>query len=79
MTNRVTDKDSRANIDKIFALYDSQKTGGITFENMRQVANTLGESIDDKELNEMFVRADLNGDGLVDADEFYEIVTRKIK
>jgi len=27
----------------------------------------------------MFNRADVNGDGAVDADEFYEIVTRKIK
>lgn len=51
MTNRVTNKDSRANIDKIFALYDSEKSGAITFDNLKEVAKTLGENIDDKELN----------------------------
>ena len=68
MTNRVTDKDSRANIDKIFALYDTEKVGGISIDNLKQAAQTLGENIDDHELNEMLKRADLNRDGVVDAD-----------
>ena len=42
MTNRVTDKDSRANIDKIFSLFDSEKQGALTIENLRQAATTLG-------------------------------------
>lgn len=42
MTNRVTDKDSRANIDKIFSLFDSEKQGVLTIENLRQAATTLG-------------------------------------
>ena len=68
MTNRVTDKDSRANIDKIFALYDTEKVGGISIDNLKQAAQTLGENIEDHELNEMLKRADLNRDGVVDAD-----------
>ena len=68
MTNRVTDRDSRANIDKIFALYDTEKVGGISIDNLKQAAQTLGENIEDHELNEMLKRADLNRDGVVDAD-----------
>ena len=79
MTNRVSDKDSRANIDKIFSLFDTDKVGAISFENLKSVSQTLGETIGDGELSEMLNRADGNGDGVIDADEFYEMMTRKIK
>jgi centrin-1 len=78
MTNRITDKDSRSNMDKIFSLFDTEKQGAITVENLRNVAATLGEAIDEKELEEMLQRADLNCDGVVDADEFYNIMTRPV-
>ena len=45
MTKRVNDKDNRANIDKIFALYDDERTGFISAKNMRRVAQDLGEEI----------------------------------
>ena len=67
MTNRVSDKDSRASIDKIFALFDTEKAGAISFENLKNAAREVGENIDDKELREMFTRADTNADGYVDS------------
>ena len=79
MTNRVSDKDSRSNIDKIFSLFDTDKVGAISFDNLKSIATTLGETISDGELSEMLNRADGNCDGVIDADEFYEIMTRKIK
>lgn len=79
MTNRVSDKSTRDNTDKIFALFDADKTGGLTVDSLRQVAQTLGETVPENELAEMLKRADTNGDGVVDADEFYEIMTRPIK
>ena len=65
MTKRVNDKDSRANINKIFALYDDERTGFISIKNLRRVAQELGENIGEEELNELIVRADLDCDGLV--------------
>ena len=47
MTNRVTDKDS-GNIYRIFSCFDSEKQGAITLETLRGVAQTLGETVDDK-------------------------------
>ena len=79
MTNRVSEKDTRPNIDKIFSLFDSSKTGGITFDNLKEAATTLGENAGDAELREMFNRGDTNGDGVIDADEFYEVITRPLK
>ena len=68
MTKRVNDKDSRANIDKIFALYDDQRTGYIDVNTLKRVAAELSENVSDAELDELIKRADCNGDGIVDAD-----------
>ena len=79
MTKRVNDKDTRANINKIFALYDDERTGYISIKNLRRVAQELGENVSEEELQELITRADVDCDGLVSEDEFYTIITRKIK
>jgi len=45
MTKRVNDRDSRANINKIFSLFDDERTGYISIKNLRRVAQELGETI----------------------------------
>lgn len=79
MTKRTTDKDSRANISKIFMLYDDERTGFISVKNLRRVATELGENVSEEELEELIKRADIDGDGLVSEEEFYTVLTRKIK
>ena len=79
MTKRVNDKDSRANINKIFALYDDQRQGYIDIKCLRRVAADLSENISEEELDELIRRADTNGDGVVDEEEFYQMVTRPMK
>jgi centrin-1 len=79
MTKRVSDRDSRANINKIFALYDDERTGFISIKNLRRVAQELSENISEEELQELITRADLDCDGLVSEDEFYNIITRPLK
>jgi Ca2+-binding EF-hand superfamily protein len=48
LTKKVNDRDSRANINKIFALYDDERTGFISIKNLRRVNAELGENIADK-------------------------------
>jgi centrin-1 len=79
MTKRVSDKDTRANINKIFYLYDDEKTGFISAKNLRRIAQELGENISEEEINELIHRADVDQDGIVSEEEFYTIITRKIK
>lgn len=80
MTYKVSPTTStRDHIRKVFPLYDDEKTEHISVKNLRRVANDLGENITEEELEEMIVRADLDKDGLVNLEEFYTIVTRKIK
>ncbi len=77
MTARMSDKDSREDINKIFRLLDEDNTGFITVKNLRRVAKELGENISEEELQEMVERADSNGDQQITADDFYNIMTKK--
>ena len=79
MTKRVNDRDSRAQVNKVFALYDDERTGYISVKNLRRIADELGETVSEEELEELIKRADLDCDGLVSEDEFYTIMTRAIK
>lgn len=45
MTSRVSDKDSRENIKKVFNLFDDEKTGYISIKNLRRIVRELGENI----------------------------------
>lgn len=77
MTARMSDKDTREDINKVFRLFDEDNTGFITMKNLRRVARELGENISEEELQEMVERADSNGDQQVTADDFYNIMTKK--
>ena len=77
MTARMSDKDTREDINKVFRLFDEDNTGFITIKNLRRVAKELGENISEEELQEMIERADSNGDQQVTADDFYNIMTKK--
>ena len=77
MTARMSDKDTREDINKVFRLFDEDKTEFITIKNLRRVAKELGENISEEELQEMVERADSNADQQVTADDFYNIMTKK--
>ena len=77
MTARMSDKDTREDINKVFRLFDDDSTGQITLKNLRRVARELGETMTEEELQEMIDRADTNGDGGVSPDDFYSIMTKK--
>merc|ERR1719453_642914 len=77
MTAKMSDKDSKADIQKVFNLFDDDKTGKITLKNLKRVAKELGETMSDAELMEMIERADTDEDGEINPEEFYMIMTKK--
>jgi centrin-1 len=77
MRGRMPDKNSRGEIDKVFALFDEDETGKISFRNLKRIAAELGESLTDEELQEMIEEADRDGDGLINMDEFYRVMRKR--
>ena len=66
MTARMSEKDSKEDIKKVFRLFDEDSKGYINITNLKRVAKDLGENMDDIELQEMVERADADGDGIAD-------------
>jgi centrin-1 len=77
MTNRVSTKDTKSDMRKIFSLFDEEHTGFISLKSLKKVVKDLGDNIDEAELQVMIERADLDRDGQVSEEEFYNIMTRK--
>ena len=53
MTARMSGKDTKDDIEKIFRLFDDERTGALSIKNLKRVANELGETMNDDELMEM--------------------------
>lgn len=77
MTARMGDMDSRADIAKVFALFDTENKGKITLRDLKRVAKELGETMCEAELLEMIERADSDGDAEISLDDFITIMTKR--
>mmetsp|Transcript_4138 Transcript_4138/g.6313 ORF Transcript_4138/g.6313 Transcript_4138/m.6313 type:complete len:189 (+) Transcript_4138:69-635(+) len=77
VTPKILARDPREEIRKIFALFDDDNSGGITFRKLKKVANELGEKLSDKELQEMIDEADRDRDGIVNEEEFYRVMKKR--
>lgn len=66
MTAKMNEKESSEEIERAFKLFDIDKTGTITFENLKRIAQELGETMSDEELKLMVYEANnLSKDGVV--------------
>lgn len=70
------DRDSKEEIAKVFALFDHEGTGKISFRDLKRVVTELGENIPDEELREMIEEADKDQDGFVVFEDFYKILKK---
>ena len=76
MTGRMGDRDSKEEIAKVFALFDHEGNGKISFRDLKRVVTELGENIPDEEMREMIEEADKDQDGFVIFDDFYKILKK---
>lgn len=76
MTQKMAEKDTKEEILRAFRLFDDDETGKISFKNLKRVANELGETLNDEELQEMINEADRDGDGEVSEEEFLRIMQK---
>ncbi len=76
MAKRFNEKDTNDEIMKAFQLFDVDKSGTISFDNLKTVAKQLGENLSDDELREMITEADRDGDNEVNCQEFLRIMKK---
>jgi Ca2+-binding EF-hand superfamily protein len=76
ITSKLGDKETRNGINRIFDLFDDDRTGSININNVRRVAKELGETMNVSELEEMLQRASTNGREIT-REDFYNIMTKK--
>eukprot|EP00568_Trieres_chinensis_P006763 CAMPEP_0183296040 /NCGR_PEP_ID=MMETSP0160_2-20130417/3769_1 /TAXON_ID=2839 ORGANISM="Odontella Sinensis, Strain Grunow 1884" /NCGR_SAMPLE_ID=MMETSP0160_2 /ASSEMBLY_ACC=CAM_ASM_000250 /LENGTH=169 /DNA_ID=CAMNT_0025457609 /DNA_START=125 /DNA_END=634 /DNA_ORIENTATION=+ len=77
MTAKMSNGDSKEDVRKIFDLFDDDKTGYISLQNLKRVSKEVGETMSDAELLEMIERADMDQDGQISPEEFFQIMTKK--
>lgn len=76
MAQIMNERDIQEEMMKAFTLFDVDRTGKISLDNLRTVADQLGEKMTDAELEEMIREADLDKDGFVNATEFVRIMKK---
>eukprot|EP01065_Artemidia_motanka_P030181 TRINITY_DN3619_c1_g1_i1.p3 TRINITY_DN3619_c1_g1~~TRINITY_DN3619_c1_g1_i1.p3 ORF type:complete len:118 (-),score=65.10 TRINITY_DN3619_c1_g1_i1:46-399(-) len=74
MKAKMAQKDSPEEIFKAFQLFDLDKTGKISFANLKEVARLLGENPGDDVLQEMIAEADEDRDGEISFEEFKNVM-----
>lgn len=76
ITLKLGDRETHEGIDRIFDLFDDDKTGAISLMNLKRVAKELGETLSPDELKEILSRAATNGNE-ISREDFYNIMTKK--
>lgn len=67
----------RHDFTKAFSLFDYDKDGVISNDDMRIVLKSLGHKITDQDLDELIKSIDRNGDGKIELTEFLDIMGAK--
>ncbi|PWA79882.1 EF-hand domain pair,Rho GTPase [Artemisia annua] len=69
----------KAELKSVFATFDKNKDGFITKQELSDSLKNIGISTSEKDVLEMVQRVDVNGDGLIDFDEFCELFESMMK
>lgn len=74
---RLGDRYSFEEISKTFTLFDLDNQNGISFKNLKEITQEIGEEIEEEELYEMFEEADRTNSGYINQKEFYRIMRKR--
>ena len=77
MAQKMKDKDIKDEIREAFRVFDKDGNGSISKAELRHVLTNLGENLTEAEVDEMISVADIDGDGQVNYEEFFNMMTSK--
>ncbi|KAI8891012.1 EF-hand, partial [Backusella circina FSU 941] len=69
------DKDPEAGVTQVFEILDADKDGQISAEDLKRGVAYFGKSVTEQDIEEMMASADVDGDGLINFEEFLKIMT----
>ncbi|KAG8649749.1 calmodulin-like protein 11 isoform X2 [Manihot esculenta] len=74
MARKMKESDAEEELKEAFKVFDKDRDGYISPNELRHVMINLGEKLTDEELEQMIKEADLDGDGQINYDEFVRIM-----
>ncbi|CAB3367950.1 neo-calmodulin-like isoform X3 [Cloeon dipterum] len=77
MSKKMKGADNEEELREAFRVFDKNNDGLISSIELRHVMTNLGEKLSDEEVDDMIKEADLDGDGMVNYEEFVMILTAK--
>ncbi|XP_006616487.1 calmodulin-beta-like isoform X1 [Apis laboriosa] len=77
MSKKMKGADGEDELREAFRVFDKNKDGLISSKELRHVMTNLGEKLSEEEVDDMIKEADLDGDGMVNYEEFVTILTSK--
>ena len=78
ISGQTSDENSKSEIKKVFNVFDIEKKGHISFNNLKELVQNLGLQLSDSTLLNLISKGDSNSDNLVSFEDFYNIMTRTI-
>ncbi|OMJ91983.1 hypothetical protein SteCoe_5297 [Stentor coeruleus] len=72
------DYNSAEEIQKLFSIFDVDKTGFIELSNLRRIVKEVGEALEEADIIELLRKSDLDGDGRVSFQDLYNIMNKRI-
>uniref|UniRef100_A0A2P2IX10 Caltractin n=1 Tax=Rhizophora mucronata TaxID=61149 RepID=A0A2P2IX10_RHIMU len=76
MTAKIGERDTKEELMKAFHIIDHDKNGRISANDIKQIARELGETLTDREIEEMVEEADRDRDGEVGVEEFMRMMKK---
>ncbi|XP_073047600.1 uncharacterized protein [Primulina eburnea] len=74
MAKKMKETEADDDLREAFDLFDQDRNGYISADELQQVMLRFGEALTDEEIVEMIREADLDGDGQVNYDEFVKMM-----
>lgn len=72
------DQDQEDELREAFKVFDCDGNGFISREELAKVMKNIGEDLSEDDLTEMITEADKNGDGVIDFQEFTQMLSRNV-
>ena len=79
MTAKMSDSDSKEEVEKVFKMFDTEGKGKIVFIDFKKICKELGESMSEDQMHSMFDHADNGSKGYVSFDDFHKLMKKKAK